>query len=628
VAEKSERAPTPADRAVTTSPYHKLADVLRRLRQLTTKARRENASSFGKIKALTSEWDTADALARNTSAARGIPFAAFDPAISEAKTLVIELAQVAAGDATVPFDPLDTKYAEAERRLEELGETYAGVSGEPEPRMEQNPVNPPGYITLSRSAQPILGFLDAANAAISREYARVAKLHCYDAKSKGAHEEWERLRRDHEQLILQLGALGAAAIRAGALAHEASRTGELIRKVKDCVRKSLGWISTWWERHGGDYRAWRARGLTDREGGLVPESGQGADMPPELADEALALLRPSSDTLCELTNQLHDIAIGVPGADAGPAGVLDALFVAAAAQQRQREEAATAENERAQRLQEHKDLRDQLAAALDRAYRFPNEENEQGRKPLPEGLTRWAKRFTAVGELMRRCDRAIPSLGLIRRLRGVAAATAPLPMKLACALLVQASAGETEESASVLERSNSDPDLRRFVRWLPFVLDNLWHPYHPGSVSVSVAEPPPEATFEEYRQAGGAFGWRSASIVDEPAGPYRARATPEGSTARPEAEGAKEKAAAPPLAARVRAHDVAGDKKLQARNKWIYRQCCKGRSVPYANVLAELKRTAPGKGWEVIESIQGLRAAARNYAARNNLDPPPNRQDL
>jgi hypothetical protein len=129
VAGTSQRSHTPADQAVTTNPYDKLADVLRRLRKLSMNARRDNTSYFGKIKQFTRDWDAADALARNMSAARGIPFAAFDPAISDAKTLVIELAQVAAGDATVPFDPLDTEYAKAERRLEELGETYAGATG-------------------------------------------------------------------------------------------------------------------------------------------------------------------------------------------------------------------------------------------------------------------------------------------------------------------------------------------------------------------------------------------------------------------------------------------------------------------------------------------------------------------
>lgn len=70
------------------------------------------------------------------------------------------------------------------------------------------------------------------------------------------------------------------------------------------------------------------------------------------------------------------------------------------------------------------------------------------------------------------------------------------------------------------------------------------------------------------------------------------------------------------------------DMKLEARNKWLYQQCCKGRQMPYANIIAELKRIAPEKGWEPIESIQGIRAAAKQYAASHNKPLIPNRQNL
>jgi hypothetical protein len=97
---------------------------------------------------------------------------------------------------------------------------------------------------------------------------------------------------------------------------------------------------------------------------------------------------------------------------------------------------------------------------------------------------------------------------------------------------------------------------------------------------------------------------------------------------RTEAERARDKAAVAPQAARVRAQGVAVDRKLRARNKWIYQQCCKGKSMPYGSIVAELKRIAPSKGWEVIESVQGIRAAALTYAKQNQLELPPKRQDL
>ena len=51
--------------------------------------------------------------------------------------------------------------------------------------------------------------------------------------------------------------------------------------------------------------------------------------------------------------------------------------------------------------------------------------------------------------------------------------------------------------------------------------------------------------------------------------------------------------------------------------------------MPYANIIAELKRIASAKGWEPIESVQGIRAAAKRYAASHpDLPPIPNRQNL
>jgi hypothetical protein len=70
------------------------------------------------------------------------------------------------------------------------------------------------------------------------------------------------------------------------------------------------------------------------------------------------------------------------------------------------------------------------------------------------------------------------------------------------------------------------------------------------------------------------------------------------------------------------------DRKQKARDLWIYRQCCRGKDTPYAKIVAELKRIAPRKDWEVIESIQGIRAAANRHAHLNGKPPIPNRQNL
>jgi hypothetical protein len=48
------------------------------------------------------------------------------------------------------------------------------------------------------------------------------------------------------------------------------------------------------------------------QGGTGSEGPGGLPVPPELADSAVELLRPSSNSLSELTNRLHDIAIAIP----------------------------------------------------------------------------------------------------------------------------------------------------------------------------------------------------------------------------------------------------------------------------------------------------------------------------
>jgi hypothetical protein len=68
------------------------------------------------------------------------------------------------------------------------------------------------------------------------------------------------------------------------------------------------------------------------------------------------------------------------------------------------------------------------------------------------------------------------------------------------------------------------------------------------------------------------------------------------------------------------------DPKLEARDKWIYLRCCK--RIPYKKVLAELSALSQRKDWEKIDSIQGIRSAAMNYAERHELPSIPNRQNL
>src|SRR5262249_29878077 len=153
-------------------------------------------------------------------------------------------------------------------------------------------------------------------------------------------------------------------------------------------------------------------------------------------------------------------------------------------------------------------LRQRLADAFDFAYRFTNEETEQGRKPCPDGFRRWAERFLAVSAVLRECDAAIEGLRMAERLRAVAATDAPAALKFACALLLLASKGEAEHVASSLASANGDGELRRFVLWLPFTLDNLWRPFPDEDGLIRVALSPDGTSREKNQKADLAFGWR------------------------------------------------------------------------------------------------------------------------
>lgn len=56
----------------------------------------------------------------------------------------------------------------------------------------------------------------------------------------------------------------------------------------------------------------------------------------------------------------------------------------------------------------------------------------------------------------------------------------------------------------------------------------------------------------------------------------------------------------------------------EARDKWIYRECCKGTA--YGTISRTLKSKHPK--WDHIESETGILAAAKRYARRHSLEPP------
>ncbi|WP_422928367.1 hypothetical protein [Singulisphaera sp. PoT] len=67
--------------------------------------------------------------------------------------------------------------------------------------------------------------------------------------------------------------------------------------------------------------------------------------------------------------------------------------------------------------------------------------------------------------------------------------------------------------------------------------------------------------------------------------------------------------------------EVFRDEETESRDKYIYENCCNGTA--YQKIINAVKRQS---GWQSIDSVQGIRDAAKRYAERHNLAPPPPRQ--
>jgi hypothetical protein len=191
---------------------------------------------------------------------------------------------------------------------------------------------------------------------------------------------------------------------------------------------------------------------------------------------------------------------------------LDSLLNKAVARQKQDNEDLASAADRAARLHEQKSVRARLELVFDQAHSFPREANKQGHKPCVEGFQRWAQLFIDLGTVMRQCDDTIAELRLVERLEAVSRHQSPDAMKYACALLVLASEGQIDAVKPALEKANNDGQLRRFVLWLPFILDHLWYPIRDGNRPTSVAESPEGTSQEESDQAEKAFGWRPIAL--------------------------------------------------------------------------------------------------------------------
>ena len=66
------------------------------------------------------------------------------------------------------------------------------------------------------------------------------------------------------------------------------------------------------------------------------------------------------------------------------------------------------------------------------------------------------------------------------------------------------------------------------------------------------------------------------------------------------------------------------DKAIEARNKWIYKECCKG--ILHDKIVANLKLIAPKKKWRIVSTKQRIWQIGNEYADDNGLNRPPPRQ--
>lgn len=101
------------------NPYLTLRHILHEL-FLQAACARQGEEVRNHINPTTAPWNDAESHARRRSAEWGIPFATFDPILTQAKQTMRELVQVAAGNTLTPFSPIDTRYPRLEERLQEL----------------------------------------------------------------------------------------------------------------------------------------------------------------------------------------------------------------------------------------------------------------------------------------------------------------------------------------------------------------------------------------------------------------------------------------------------------------------------------------------------------------------------
>jgi hypothetical protein len=69
------------------------------------------------------------------------------------------------------------------------------------------------------------------------------------------------------------------------------------------------------------------------------------------------------------------------------------------------------------------------------------------------------------------------------------------------------------------------------------------------------------------------------------------------------------------------------DARVEARDKWLYRQASKKQPPTWKALKAELNKIAGTRGWRRLSSAQAVEQAVRRYIRRNGLAPLPRRKE-
>jgi hypothetical protein len=183
-----------------------------------------------------------------------------------------------------------------------------------------------------------------------------------------------------------------------------------------------------------------------------------------------------------------------------------------------------------ERLRPYQELRPRWERAWEVAYLWPGQQRRRGRKPDPQGFEEWAGLWVELGAVLNAFNRILrdreehyramagpvresgpepPSLCPLARL-GRAADSGVPALDAAALLLLIGCEGERDRVANQLACLNRDPELCRFVLWLPFIRDALWHPDPDENGLTRTAEPPDDVSFADFLRANAAFGRRGS----------------------------------------------------------------------------------------------------------------------